>query len=292
MIVVTAPTGLIGRQVLTHLLTGEEPVRVVVRDAARLPADVRDRVEVVEGSHRDAAVVDRAFAGADSVFWLVPADDRSPSVYDAYAGFTLAAADAIVRHGVQRVVTVSALGRGTQLYAGYASASNAMEDVLASTGVHLRALVMPSFMDNLVWQVGAMQSAGAFFSPISGDRAMPAVATRDIAAAASRLLLDPRWTGREDLPLLGPEDLSFDDMAATISEVLGTPIRFQQVPAEQTLRGFLDRGYSEAMAHGMVDMAVAKDHGLDNAVARTPGSTTPTTFRTWCQDVLRPAFTA
>jgi hypothetical protein len=32
----------------------------------------------------------------------------------------------------------------------------------------------------------------------------------------------------------------------------------------------------------MLDMAVAKDNGLDNAEPRTPQSTTPTSFRQWC----------
>jgi len=292
MIVVTAPTGLIGGQLLARLVEGEEPIRVIVRDAARLPSEVRDRVEVVEGSHSDAAVVDEAFESADSVFWLVPADERASSVYDAYVGFSIPAVDAIVRHGVQRVVTISALGRGTQIYGGYASASNAMEDLIASTGVHFRALVMPSFVDNLIWQVGAMKNAGAFFSPISGDRKLPAVATHDIAAEAARLLLDPTWTGREDVPVLGPEDLSFNDMAAIISEVLGTPIQFQQVPAQQQKDGFVSRGYTEAMADGMVAMAVAKDKGLDNAIVRTAENATPTTFRQWAEDTLKPAFAA
>jgi uncharacterized protein YbjT (DUF2867 family) len=292
MIVVTAPTGLIGSQVLTRVLEGPEQIRVIVRDASRLPADVRDQVEIVEGSHSDPDVVDKAFEGADSVFWLVPAEDTAASVYQAYVGFSIPAADAIVRHGVKRVVTVSALGRGTQTYGGYASASNAMEDLMASTGAHFRALVMPSFVDNLIWQVGAMKNAGAFFSPIAGDRPLPAVATRDIAAEAARLLLNPTWVGREDVPVLGPEDLSFNDMAVIISNVLGTPIRFQQVPAEQQRQGFVSRGYSEAMAAGMVDMAVAKDNGLDNAVVRTPENTTPTTFRQWVEDTLKPAFFA
>jgi hypothetical protein len=39
-------------------------------------------------------------------------------------------------------------------------------------------------------------------------------------------------------------------------------------------------------------MMVAKDEGLDNAEPRTSASTTPTSFRQWCQEVLRPAMTA
>jgi hypothetical protein len=49
---------------------------------------------------------------------------------------------------------------------------------------------------------------------------------------------------------------------------------------------------SEAMAQGMADMATAKNNGLDNAEPRTPESTTPTTFRQWCEEVLKPAVLA
>jgi hypothetical protein len=45
-------------------------------------------------------------------------------------------------------------------------------------------------------------------------------------------------------------------------------------------------------ARGMLDIAVAKDNGLDNAEPRTPQSTTPTSFRQWCEDVLKPAVLA
>ena len=72
MIVITTPTGLIGAQVLSNVLGSGEPVRVIARDPSRLPAQARERVEVVPGSHGDIGVVDRAFAGADAVFWLVP----------------------------------------------------------------------------------------------------------------------------------------------------------------------------------------------------------------------------
>ena len=47
MIVVTAPTGLVGHQVLENLLDRDEPVRVIARDPNRLAAGVRERVEVV-----------------------------------------------------------------------------------------------------------------------------------------------------------------------------------------------------------------------------------------------------
>ena len=68
MIVVTTPTGNIGRQVLEHVLRNSEPIRVIARDPSRLSSHTRERVEVVEGSHGDIEVVNTAFAGTDSVF--------------------------------------------------------------------------------------------------------------------------------------------------------------------------------------------------------------------------------
>ncbi|HWY18703.1 MAG TPA: hypothetical protein VNY27_08335 [Solirubrobacteraceae bacterium] len=46
---------------------------------------------------------------------------------------------------------------------------------------------------------------------------------------------------------------------------------------------------SDSMAQGMTDTAAAKNEGLDNGVQRTPQNSTPTSFREWCEEVLKPA---
>jgi uncharacterized protein YbjT (DUF2867 family) len=294
MIVVTAPTGLVGHQVLNNLLASSEPIRVIVRDSSRLPTHIRERVEVVQGSHSDLDAVTRAFAGADSVFWLVPPDPHAQSVEAAYVDFSRPACEAIKSQGVKRVVMISALGRGTALArnAGYVTGLLAKDDLIASTGVSYRALTIPSFMDNSILQIGSIKSQGVFFSPTPGDLKLRTCATRDIAAIAARLLLDHSWSGQSSVPVLGPEDLSFNDMAQIMSEVLGRLIRFQQIPDEAFKANLIQNGMSEAMAQGMLDMMIAKSEGIDNVEPRTPESTTPTSFRQWCEKVLKPAFLA
>lgn len=289
MIVVTTPTGSIGRQVLRNVLDSGEPVRVIARDPDRLPPQVRERVEVVQGSHGDSDVVDTAFAGADAVFWLPPPNYRAESLDAVYVDFTRPACEAFRKRGVKRVVGVSALGRGVAANAGHVTASLAMDDLIAASGVAYRALAMPSFMDNVLRQVESIRNQGLFFWPISGDRKLPTCATRDIAAVAARLLLDPSWSGQGSVPVLGPEDLSHDEMAEIMSEVLGKPVRFQEIPSEAFRARLLQSGASEAVAQGMVDMMAAKNAGLDNAEPRTPEATTPTSFRQWCEEVLKPA---
>ena len=294
MIVVTAPTGAIGHQVVSNLLAAGEQVRVIVRDPAKLPEQIRDQVEVVPGSHGDPAVVAEAFAGGDAVFWLAPPGFVSASLDDVYLDFARPAVEAFKTQGVARVVDITALGRGTPLVgkAGLVTASLAMDDLIAGSGVAFRGLACPSFMDNMLRQVVPIKTQGVFFSPIISDLKMPTCSTGDIAATAARLLSDPSWSGTGEVAVLGPENLSNDDMAAVMTEVLGKPVRAQHIPADAFRKSLTDRGMSQAVADGTVDMMVAKNEGLDLAAPRTPESSTPTTFRTWCETVLKPAVDA
>ncbi|MFD7794678.1 NAD(P)H-binding protein [Streptomyces sp. NPDC059759] len=297
MIVITAPTGNIGRHLLPLLLEsapghGEE-LRVIVRDPARLPDAVRERVEVVTGSHGDADVVDRAFDGADAVFWLVPPDSsRTPE--EAYSGFSRPAAQALATHGVGHVVGVSALGRGTTVAgrAGLVTASLALDDLITGTGVAYRALANPSFFENLLEETDSLRDQGVFTDVVTADRRAPLVAVADIAAVAAGLLLDRSWTGSDSVPVLGPEDLSPDDLARIMSEQLGRPVRYERQPVDELYSTLVGYGLDEAFVQGIADMKRAKDEGLDAGVVRTPETATPTTFEQWCARTLKPAVLA
>lgn len=290
MIVVTTPTGNIGSQLVPLLLAAGARVRVIARDPARLPPALRDQIEVVQGSADDPAVIDQALTGAESLFWVVPPSFRSDNVEEYYLRFTRPAADALERHGVKRVVSVSSLGRQLGRKAGVISASHAKDALLESTGVHYRALWNPGFMENMLMQLPALKEQGAFFMPLKRDLKLPHAATRDIASSAALLLLDKSWSGPGGLAVLGPEDLSLDELAAIMSDVLERPIRFQPVPASAYKESLMGHGASAAMAQGLVDMYAAIDGGLYNAEPRTAENTTPTSFRQWCQEILKPAF--
>ncbi|NEA54799.1 NAD(P)H-binding protein [Streptomyces sp. SID13666] len=294
MIVITAPTGNIGRHLLPLLLeaapTHGEELRVIVRDPARLPDAVRERVEVVIGSHGDAEVVDRAFEGADAVFWLVP-PDSSLAPMDAYCGFTDPAAEALAAHGVGHVVGVSALGRGTPVAdrAGLVTVSLAVDDLIAKTGVSYRALANPSFFENFLEEADSIREKGVFTDVLDADRKAPLVTVADIAAVAARLLLDRSWTDVADVPVLGPQDLSPNDLARIMTEQLGRPVRYERQSLDELHSTLVGYGLNEEFVQGIVDMKQAKDNGLDAGVTRTPDTASPTTFEQWCARTLKPA---
>ncbi|MFF3940563.1 NmrA family NAD(P)-binding protein [Streptomyces phaeofaciens] len=292
MIVITAPTGQIGHQTLARLLDSGRPIRVIARDPARLAPQVRARVEIVQGSHGDGDVVTEAFAGADSVLWLVPPNPQADDIEDYYLDLTRPACDAIKSQGVERVIGVSSLGRAYGKPAGLLSPAFAVDELFESTGVNYRSLAMPFFMENLLGQVEAIKSQGTFFLANSADRPLATVATRDIAAVAAGLLLDDSWSGHGSVPVISPDTLSPNGMAEVLSEVLERPVRFQQISSEAYRTTMLRYGMSDAFAQGLVDMAAAQNDGIYDAEQRTLRTAGPTSFRRWCEDVLRPALTA
>ena len=51
-------------------------------------------------------------------------------------------------------------------------------------------------------------------------------------------------------------------------------------------------GASEGMAAAMVEMFTAKNKGMDNMVEPPSRANTPTTFRQWCEEELRPVLSS
>ncbi|SES45763.1 NAD(P)H-binding protein [Actinokineospora terrae] len=289
MIVITTPTGNIGRRLLPLLTDTTEPLRVVVRDPTRLPDTVRDRAEVITGSHGDPATLDRALTGADAVFWLVPPDgSRTP--HEAYTGFTRPAARAFTTHGVTHVVGVSALGRGTPhaAHAGLVTAALAVDDLIADTGVAYRALANPSFYENLLDEADSIREHGVFTDTADPDRPAPMVAVADIAATAAALLLDRSWTGVDTIPVLGPRALSPNDLARVMTEELGRPVRYRRESLDDLRATLLGHGLDTEFVDATVDMKRAKDNGLDTGATPTGHGTD---FAHWCAHTLNPAIT-
>lgn len=289
MLVITTPTGQIGHRLLTNLLDSGESLRVVLRDPARLPGHVRDRVEARAGSHGDGAVIDAALQGADALFWVVPPDFTIADVDSYYLGFTRPAAEAIARHGVRHVVAVSTLGRDRDAHAGHLSAALKMDALLEATGASYRSLRMPFFMENLLSQAQRIAAEGAFALANDGDRRLPLVATRDIAAAATRLLVERSWAGRDSVPVVSPDNLTPSSMATVIAEALGRAVRFEHLdPADY--RALLEsHGASDGAAQALLDMAAAQNRGFYETEPPDAVSAGSTSLRAWCEETLEPA---
>lgn len=289
LIVVTTPTGNIGHQVVRELLNMGKSVRIVSRQPHTLLDEIRDRVEVIQGSMDDSKVLIQALDGADVMFWCVPQSHTQENVLDYYMQFTQAVAIAIRQTQIPRVVSVSSGGKGLAKNAGAISALHAMEDVLDGTGAAMRHLHCGNFMENFLWQVGAIAHQGKFFYPLSGDYLIPLVATRDIATVATQWLTQRDWLGQQGIAVHGAEDLSLNQAAEVFSGVLNQTIQFQQIPPRAYYESILKQGASPAFAQSLVDLFAEVANGIYQAEPRTPKTTTPTTLQQWATKVMIPA---
>jgi uncharacterized protein YbjT (DUF2867 family) len=285
-IVITTPTGNIGRHVVNQLLEAGESLRLIARYPDKLDAAISAQTEVIQGSIDDVEILTQAFEGAACVFWCVPQSHTQPDILDYYLRFAKAAATAIQQTKVPQVVAVSSGGKGLTKNAGAISALHAMETVLGETSSATCYLRCGNFMENFLWQIDPIANQGVFFYPLPGDFAMPMVATRDIAMVAAKWLADRTWSGQEGIAVHGAKDLSCNQAAEIFSQVLSKPVLFQSIPAEAYRQSMLNHGASPAFAQSLLDMFVEVANGIYNAEPRTSETTTPGTLAQWAEETM------
>ena len=290
-IVITTPTGHIGSALVRELLgRGRSDLRLLLRDASRLDADVRQSVETREGALQDAAYVREATAGADALFWLSPPGWAEAGLMDWYETLGDNAAAAVRANGIGHVVHLSSEGAQDRDRFGPVSGLGRVEDrldaVAAETGASVRHLRPTFFFENFEQQ--PIAQTGQVFFPAPTSRTTGMIATADIAAAAADLLADRSWAGTDVVHLFGPRDLSYDEAAAVLSEALGRDVTATQVPPDAVREQFRGMGAPDDWVEGFVALYTSIGAEGYRGAPRDAASTTPTTLEEWARRSLRP----
>jgi uncharacterized protein YbjT (DUF2867 family) len=289
-ILVTNPTGRIGRRIVPELLVPEFSVRVLARDPARLLPEIRRQVEVVRGSSDDAATLRRALDGVEALFWCVPTESmRETNVERHYERFARAGWQAIRQARTLRVVTISASGKGLSRDPGPISHLHAMEETLNDTGTAIRHLRCAFLMENFLEQARSIQGNGLISYPLPGHVRIPMTATIDVADSALRWLVRRDWSGIEGVPVHGPEDLSGNQAAAVIGKILEWPVQYRETSPADYERILVEAGASIEFARSRVAIFSALAQGVTRAEPRTIESTTLTSLAAWTRSELLPA---
>jgi putative NADH-flavin reductase len=108
-VLVIGATGQTGRHAVRQLLARGDAVTAFVRNPSAI-TEASDRLRVVKGDARDAASLDRAMQGQEAV--LVAFGGRSLKKDDLQETFMRNLTVAMTRHGVTRIVNLSAWGSG------------------------------------------------------------------------------------------------------------------------------------------------------------------------------------
>ena len=247
MILVTGATGITGVEIVRALLDLGNVPRALARDPEKAARLLGDDVEIARGDFADA---DSLAAACDGVEVALLLTAPTPDTVADQARFV----DAAKRAGVRRVVKLSAAGAYPGAPQRFGDWHGRAERHLEASGLGWTHLRPNFFLQNLLGQAAAVR-AGALYVP-AGDGRAPFVDVRDIAAVAAHALSEDGHENRV-YDVTGPEAVSYADVAATFSTVLGREVKYVDVPPEAARKGMVDAGLPEWTADAINELNAA-----------------------------------
>ena len=279
-VLVTGATGTIGRALVSELLATDCRVRALTRnpDGADLPREV----EIARGDLTDADGLEDHLHDVDAVFLL----------WTAPAGAAPAAVNRIARHAGRIVYLTSPhktphpfFQQPNPLRHVHAGIERSIEE----SGVRWTFLRPGMFAANaLSWWAPQIRVGNVVRWPYAAAPTAP-IHERDVARVAVRALLEPGHDGAEYV-LTGPESLSQLEQVVTIGDVIGRPLRFEELSPEQARRELPFPAPALTMLLDAWAAALGQPAFVTDRVATISG-TTARTFRDWVTDHAR-AFAA
>jgi uncharacterized protein YbjT (DUF2867 family) len=146
------------------------------------------------------------------------------------------------------------------------------------------------YIDYLLAAVPLIQAQGINGSGIEGDRPLPMIATRDVAAEAADRLARRDFGGHEVKVLVGPEDVTMREVTAAIGQRLGKPdVPYMQFPPDDFKGALIGGGFSEEAASKLVEMQLGINEGrFEAGVARASDNTGSTRLDDFLDVALAP----
>ena len=264
-ILVTGATGNVGSRVVRELRERGVAVRAFVRDPARAAAMLGEGVELAVGDFGDSGSLRRALEGVEGVFLGC---SNQPRQFE----YETRAIDAAKQMGVRRIVKLSARGTEKGSPVAFWDWHAQIEDHLQGSDVP-SIILRPSFsMANLLASAEAVQYTGKLFVP-AGDARISMIHPQDVAAVASVALIEDGHEG-ETYTLTGPEEITFGEVAARLSEAAKREIGYLNVPDEAALQGMTEQGLPEFVAAQIVTVFTILRQGAQERTTDTVRSLT------------------
>ena len=259
MILVTGASGLVGGEVVRQLSGQNVPVRALVRDPGRAP-DLASRpgVQVITGDLGRPETLGPALEDVRQAVLISSSDAGMAEVQNSFI-------DTAAKAGVGHVIKLSGIIPGLDSPFRFARMHAEIEEHLAASGMTYTMLRAGEFMQAYFRQVRNITALRELRLPMAGQR-IASIDIVDIAAVAVRVLTG---TGHENqtYPITGPQALTMTEVAAILSEVTGTAIRYVDVPPEAARQAQLDAGMPRYLADGLAELFAERRAGKESVVS-------------------------
>ena len=233
-ILVSSATGTIGTALVQRLRElGATFTTMSSKPSARSP-----QAHVV-GDFDDRGSLERAFAGIDTLFLLLPLVPNKLALADN----AIAAARAA---GVMHIVRSSGAGADASSPVSLARLHGSIDAKIAASGIAHTLLRPSGFMQNWVTFSAGQVKAGTVYAP-HGSGAQSVIDVRDIADVAAAILMHPAAHAGKAYTLTGAHALTDAQMLATISAATGRKVTYVDVPESAAHQAMLEMGMPEIM---------------------------------------------
>jgi uncharacterized protein YbjT (DUF2867 family) len=258
MILVLGATGTTGGEVARQLIAAGVRPRLLVRNRAKA-AEFEGKADIVEGELENAPALEAAVAGVEKVYLVA----------SSLNGFDLEkkVIDAAKNAGVRHIVKLSAIGADRPVLT-VSQWHGQVEKHLMDSGLAWTMLRPGNFMANaILFWADTIKTQSAFYQPTADGR-WASIAPEDVAAVAVLALTTTGHEG-QGYTLTGDKAMNGDEYAAVLSEVLGKPIKFVDVPPEVAQQGLLLSGMPPEYAEAVMNLMGAMRAGRGDLVTDT-----------------------
>lgn len=271
----TGATGFVGRKLLDRLL-GTGPLRLVVRDASRLPDELA--VEILEADLADADALASVMAGVDCAYYLVHSMEAGEGDFisrDRRLAENFA--EAATNAGVRRIVYLGGVV-GSDAHSEHLESRREVERILAGFGgefVGLRAsMIVGAGSASFDALSQLVERLPVLALPSWRDRLCQPVGIEDVVAAlaASRDIAP----GRYDIG--GPDRLTFEQLADRLGTLQGhrrptVALPFSDSRLEGAVAALItdqDRELLTPLMAGLDNDLIVEDNALEHVFEITP----------------------
>jgi NAD(P)H dehydrogenase (quinone) len=276
MILITGATGQLGTAVITNLLkkTSASQIAALVRDESKAAALKERGVDIRVGSYDDRASLDKAMQGIEKVLLIAGTDEDNRLRQHQNV------VDAAKKAGVQCIAYTSrALKDRNTLANKLMEGHFQTEDYIKECGLEYILFRNILYMDTIPQFVGGGKVFDMGINLPTGQGRVPFALRSEMGEAIAHALLEsggdnPIYT------LTGSESYSFDDVAATLTDLSGKKVSY--TPAEKSVFAaqMKDRGTPELMVQRVVGFLTDTKNGqeadvspdLENLLGRKPVS--------------------
>ena len=249
--------------------------------------DKADKLKAISGvsvvkAQMGTTELKNTLKGVDSLLIVTPAVENR-------AELAISTAKLAKEAGVKHQVLVSAITADLQDTL-FGRQRNQIETAVKALGVTYTFLRLPLFFEHYFGIKDTIRNVSAIYAPMDPSKTFSQASVGDIGRAAAAVLVNPVKHTNKTYDIVS-DCLSYREVAAVFSEVLGKTVTYNRVPYDSTKQALLGVGQPEWQVDGLIESFKLVDSGSSivntanvsdfNLITREQ----PTSLKAWVAEV-------